>query len=78
MKIVGCRCILLFVIGGGHNLVSIQVHYNQCDDKLMFYNVILMSCHYVMQLEFFTTFKATHMDAPIMLNTFHSLKPWWV
>jgi hypothetical protein len=47
--------------------MSLQMHYNQCDDKLMFYSVMTMSCHYVMQLDFFTTFKATHPDALVML-----------
>jgi hypothetical protein len=67
MKIVGCRCLLLFVIKGGHNSTSLQMHYNQFDDKLMLSNVMTMSCHYVMQLDFFTTFKATHPDAHVML-----------
>jgi hypothetical protein len=48
MKIVGCRCLLLFIIEGGHNSKNLQVHYNQCDDKLMFSIVMLISCHYVM------------------------------
>lgn len=67
MKIVSCRCLLLFVIKRGHNSMSLQMHYNQCDDKLMFSSVMTMSCHYVMQLDFFTTFKATHPDALVML-----------